>query len=104
MATPTVRAVTTVTHVPALAGELIAVVGPDSEQRARLLLALGRAGWATTGPAFTVDAGSHAAAAWAELRRAADDGATVVAACEHAEDASPYAHRMVLLPHTDGHA
>ena len=93
MATPTVTAP---------AGELIAVIGPDTEQRAGMLLALARTPWAT-GPAVTIGADPDVPATWAELRRAADDGATVIAACERAEDAGPYAHRMVLLPHPDGH-
>jgi hypothetical protein len=81
--------------------ELIAVVGPDSAERAELLLGLGRA-WAA-GPAVLMDApGEHAA--WAELRRVADAGTTVIAACERAEDAGPYAHRMVLLPHREAAA
>jgi hypothetical protein len=76
---------------------LIAVVGPDTAERAELLLGLGRATWAA-GPAVTIDTPSERIA-WAELRRVADSGTTVIAACERAEDAGPYAHRMVLLPH-----
>jgi ABC-type cobalamin/Fe3+-siderophores transport system ATPase subunit len=39
---------------------------------------------------------------WARLRRVADSGTTVVAACRSAETAGAYAHRTVLLPHRGG--
>jgi hypothetical protein len=79
--------------------QLIAVVGPDTAERAELLHGLGRATWAA-GPALLIDAPGERAA-WAELRRVADSGTTVITACERAEEAGPYAHRMVLLPHRE---
>ncbi|MGP3999725.1 hypothetical protein [Streptomyces sp. 8N706] len=39
---------------------------------------------------------------WAGLRRVAEAGTPVVAACRSAETAGGYAHRTVLLPHPSG--
>jgi hypothetical protein len=36
--------------------------------------------------------------AWRALRRLADSGTTVIAACDSASDAESYAHRTVLMP------
>ncbi|MEV6008546.1 hypothetical protein AB0M29_17245 [Streptomyces sp. NPDC051976] len=43
------------------------------------------------------DAGSHRV--WTALRRIADAGTTVIAACADAATAGAFAHRTVLLPH-----
>lgn len=59
------------------AGEVITVVGPAGEQRDRMLLALGRAGWATA------------------VCERTDDVTEV-------PGAGPYVRRMVLLPRADG--
>ncbi|MEU8570356.1 ABC transporter ATP-binding protein [Streptomyces pathocidini] len=39
---------------------------------------------------------------WSRLRRIAESGVTVVAACESAETAGTHAHRTVLMPYGDG--
>ena len=84
-------------------GELVVVVGPPGPRRTCLLRTLAE----RLRPTDEVmrlddpDAGLNAAARtrmWSALRRTAEAGATVIAACTSAESAGAAPHRTVLLP------
>jgi len=101
MATATAAA--EATRSSAFAGELLVVVGPPGPGRASLLRALAER-LPPGGDAVRIDdpdAGLDAAARmrmWSALRRTAEAGATVIAACTSAESAGAAPHRTVLLP------
>ncbi|MBV9025745.1 MAG: hypothetical protein JO362_18565 [Streptomycetaceae bacterium] len=85
------------------ASELLVVVGPPGPRRTCLLRALAE----RLRPIDEVmrlddpDAGLDAAARmrmWSALRRTAEAGATIIAACTSAESAGTAPHRTVLLP------
>jgi ABC-type hemin transport system ATPase subunit len=84
-------------------GELLLVVGPPGPHRTCLLRILAER-LRPTGDAMRLDdpdAGLDAAARmrmWSALRRTAEAGTTVVAACTSAESAGAAPHRTVLLP------
>jgi ABC-type phosphate/phosphonate transport system ATPase subunit len=83
--------------------ELFAVIGPHGLARTSLLHALADAfgGDPATVITIALDGPSDTPGrdlAWAELRRTADSGTTVVAASDSADAAGRYAHRVVLLP------
>jgi hypothetical protein len=91
------------TAIPKDPKELFAVIGPHGVARTSLLQALAHAFGGGPGTVITavVDGPPDTPArdlAWAELRRTADSGTTVVAASDSADGAGRYAHRVVLLP------
>ncbi|MCQ4082692.1 ABC transporter ATP-binding protein [Streptomyces sp. RB6PN25] len=87
----------------AFTGELLVVIGPPGARRTSLLRDLAER-LRPAGDALRLDdpdAGLDAAARvrmWSALRRTAEAGATVIAACTSAESAGAAPHRTVLLP------